>query len=212
MAITLVLADDHPIVLLGLQQLLALEPDFRVLAGCGDGEAALAAVRRHRPDVLLLDLQMPKKDGLAVLRELRESDLATRAVILTASLGAQEVLDAVRLGARGVVLKEMAPDLLVRCIRTVAAGGRWLERGAASQALEKLLRREAAASEAAALLTPRELEIVRLVAGGSRNKEIARALAIAEGTVKIHLHNIYQKLAVESRVALTLCAQEKGLL
>ncbi|HSA82248.1 MAG TPA: response regulator transcription factor [Geminicoccaceae bacterium] len=212
MSITLVLADDHPIVLAGLQQLLSLQRDFTVVATCGDGEEALAAVRRHQPDVLVLDLQMPKKDGLAVVRELRQMELAARVVILTASLGAKEVLEAVRLGARGVVLKEMAPDLLVRCIRTVAAGGQWLERGALTDAFDRLLKREAGERQAANLLTARELEIVRLVVGGSRNKVIARQLAITEGTVKIHLHNIYQKLEIDSRVALTLWAQDKGLL
>lgn len=208
MAITLVLADDHPIVLVGLQQLLALEPDFAVLAGCADGEAALDAVRRHRPDVLVLDLQMPGMNGLAVLRALHAERLPTRVVVLTASLGANDTLEAVRLGARGLVLKDMAPRLLVQCIRTVAAGGEWLE----AQALDQLVRREAAAKEAGSLLTPREREIVRLVAQGLPNKEIARKLAIAAGTVKIHLHNIYQKTGVDSRVALTLWAQEKGLL
>jgi DNA-binding NarL/FixJ family response regulator len=212
MPITLVLADDHPIVLAGLEQLLSLEPDFTVLATCGDGAAALAAVRHHRPDVLVLDLQMPGTNGLAVLRALRAEELPTKVALLTASLGADDVLEAIRLGARGVVLKDMAPHLLVRCIRTVATGGQWLEREAMAQTLDRLLAREAAAEHASALLTPRELAIVRLVAQGRRNKEIARQLAITEGTVKIHLHNIYQKLEVDSRVALTLWAQENGLL
>lgn len=212
MAISLVLADDHPIVLTGLEQLLTLERDFVVLARCSNGEQAVRAVRAHRPDILVLDLQMPKMDGLETLKELQGESLPTRAVILTASLGDHDVLEAVRLGARGVVLKGMAPDLLVQCIRTVHAGGKWLERGAVTQALDRLMAREAAGQAAARPLTPRELEIVRMVAKGLRNKEIARALAINEGTVKIHLHNIYQKLEVDSRIALTLWAQEKGLL
>jgi DNA-binding NarL/FixJ family response regulator len=212
MPVTLVLADDHPIVLAGLQQLLSLEPGFTILTTCGDGLAALAAVRRHRPDVLVLDLQMPRMDGLTVLRELRQTEVVTRTVVLTASLGAQEVLDAVRLGARGVVLKEMAPDLLVRCIRTVAGGGQWLERDAVARALDRLLEREVGARHAAELLTTRELDIARLVAQDMRNKEIARQLAITEGTVKIHLHNIYQKLDIDSRVALTLWARDHRLI
>jgi DNA-binding NarL/FixJ family response regulator len=212
MPITLVLADDHPIVLEGLQQLLALEPDFEVLARCGDGEAALAAVRRHRPDILVLDLQMPVKNGLAVLRELRGEELPTRVVVLTASLGADDVLEAVRLGAQGLVLKDMASHLLVQCIRAVVAGERWLERKTMSGALERLMAREDAATRAAGLLTARELAVVRLVAKGRRNKEIARELAITEGTVKIHLHNIYKKLGVDSRIALTLWAQANHLI
>ncbi len=212
MPITLVLADDHPIVLEGLQQLLSLELDFTVLAKCADGEAALAAVRRHRPDILVLDLQMPGTNGLAVLRALQSEALPTRVVVLTASLGADDALEAVRLGARGLVLKELAPHLLVQCIRKVAAGGEWLERGAISKAMDKLLRREAAVQAAAGLLTARELEIVRLVAKGRRNKEIARDLAITDGTVKVHLYHVYQKLGVDSRIALTLWAQDQHLI
>jgi DNA-binding NarL/FixJ family response regulator len=212
MPVTLVLADDHPVVLAGLEQLLSLEPGFTILATCGDGLAALAAVRRHRPDVLVLDLQMPRMDGLTVLRELRQTEIVTRTVVLTASLGAHEVLEAVRLGARGVLLKEMAPDLLVRCIRTVAGGGQWLERDSVARALDRLLKREVGARHAAELLTTRELDIARLVAQNMRNKEIARQLAITEGTVKIHLHNIYQKLDIDSRVALTLWARDHRLI
>jgi DNA-binding NarL/FixJ family response regulator len=204
MTIRLVLADDHPIVLEGLRQLLAAEAGFAVLAACADGEEALRAVREHRPDVLVLDLHMPKVDGLAVLRQLRAESLSTRVVILTASLADHNVLEAVRLGARGLVLKEMASELVVRCVRTVHAGGEWLERG--------LVRREAGAEEVARVLTPREIEIVRLVARGGRNKVIARELGITEGTVKIHLHNIYEKLGIESRTELALYAQRKSLI
>ncbi|MBW2472263.1 MAG: response regulator transcription factor, partial [Deltaproteobacteria bacterium] len=109
-------------------------------------------------------------------------------------------------------LKDTAPQLLVECIREVAAGREWLDRGSLTRALAGLMRREEGASQAAAVLSPRELEIVRLVAASLRNKEIARKLAITEGTVKIHLHNIYQKLEIDSRVALTLWAQGKGLI
>ncbi|HSA82251.1 MAG TPA: response regulator transcription factor [Geminicoccaceae bacterium] len=110
------------------------------------------------------------------------------------------------------MLKDMTPELLVQCVRTVHAGGRWLRGGVVTQALGKLTARQAAGREAADLLTPRELEVVSLIARGLRNKEIARELAISEGTVKIHLHNIYDKTGVDSRVALTLWAQEKGLI
>ncbi len=146
-----------------------------------------------------------------MLRDLRGERLPACVVILTASLGTHDILEAIRLGARGVMLKDMAPNLLVRCIRTVHAGGRWLEQGLAAEALNRLMEREASARQAADLLTPRELEIVRMVMRGLRNKEIARELGIAEGTAKIHLHNIYQKVDVDSRVSLMLYAQEKAL-
>ena len=107
--IRLVLADDHPIVLNGLESLFHLEPDFQVVARCVNGEETLAAVRQHRPDILILDIHMPRKDGLEVLRELDQDQLPTRVVLLAAALEEHEVLEALRLGARGMVLKELAP-------------------------------------------------------------------------------------------------------
>jgi DNA-binding NarL/FixJ family response regulator len=212
MPISLVLADDHPLVLDGLEQLCRLESDFALLARCEDGETALRAVRAHRPDVLVLDIRMPGKNGLAVLRELSHEKLPTRVVLLTANLGEDDVLEAMRLGVRGVVLKEMAPQLLVRCIRTVHQGGQWIEKRSFGKALDRMLRREAGAREVAAKLTPREVEVVCKVGLGQRNREIAEALNITEGTVKIHLHNIYEKLGLGSRLELSLYAREKGLI
>lgn len=211
MPITLVLADDHPLVLDGLDRLFALEPGFSVLARCLDGETTLQAVREHRPDILILDLKMPKKNGLAVLRELRREGIPTRAVILSAAVDNSEVCEAVRLGARGLILKEMAPQKLLQCISKVHAGEQWLERSSTGHAVEDMLRRENAAAESIRVLSAREHEIVQMVARGLRNKEIATNLSITEGTVKIHLHHIYEKLGVDGRVALTLYAQMTGI-
>ncbi len=209
--IRLVLADDHPIVLNGLAQLFRSEPDFEILALCPDGEQALQSVRLHRPDLLILDLKMPVKDGLAVLRELRVEKPAPQVILLTAALEDAEVLEAVRLGVDGVVLKETAPDVLLRAVRQVLAGGQWLERRAVGDALQRTLDRESEARGVTAVLTPRELEIARMVAGGLRNKEIGKRLHISEGTVKIHLHNIYDKLKVPGRLELAFYLQRKGL-
>ena len=211
MTIRLVLADDHPIVLDGLESLFRLEADFEVVARCVTGEESLTAVRRHRPDVLLLDIHMPSKDGLTVLRELQREKLPTKVVLLAAVLEEEEVLDALRLGVRGMLLKELAPQMVVRCVRKVYAGEQWIETHAFGRALQTLLQREAGEREAASLLTPREIEMVRMVARGLRNKELSERLAITEGTVKIHLHNIYKKVKVESRVELILYAQSKKL-
>jgi two-component system nitrate/nitrite response regulator NarL len=211
MSITLVLADDHPIVLDGLEQLFRLEPDFRVVARCRDGEETLRALRDHRPDVVVLDVRMPRRDGLEVLREIRGWDLPTRVVLLTAALDEDRLVEALRLGAGGVVLKEMAPNLLVEAVREVHAGGRWLDQRSMSLALGGLFDKEGAAREPAQALTPRELEIVRMVCRGLRNRAIAEQLCISEGTVKIHLHNIYQKTGVDGRLELTLYAQGRGL-
>jgi DNA-binding NarL/FixJ family response regulator len=211
MTIRLVLADDHPLVLNGVENLLRLEADFKIAARCKDGVEALEAVRRHRPDIAILDIRMPGKDGLAIAREILTKKLPTRVVLYTAELDEDQLLDAIRAGVQGIVLKEMPPKLLVQCVRKVHAGEQWLERRSTSLSLEKLLRREAGAREIASLLTPRETSMVRMVARGLRNKEIADKLCISEGTVKVHLHNIYEKLHVDSRLALLRYSQEKGL-
>ena len=211
MPIRLVLADDHPLILDALEQLFILERGFQVLAYCRDGAETLKAVYHYQPDVLILDIRMPGKDGLAVLREMKQEQCSTRVVLLAASLEEKELLEAVRLGVRGVVLKEMASHLLVQCVRKVHAGGHWVERHSVSRALETLLRHQDGARAVTGLLTPRELEIVRLAARGLRNRGIADTLSISEGTVKLHLHHIFKKLPIDSRLALTLYAQDKGL-
>ena len=209
--IRLILADDHPIVLDGLVQLFRVEPDFEVVARCRDGEEALREVRAHRPDVLVLDVRMPRLDGLEVLRKIRQEELGTRVVLLTAAVEEEQLVEALRLGVGGVVLKEMAPHLLLEAVREVHGGGSWLDKGSVSRIVTKLLHQDEGRKEAAQLLTPRELEIVRMVARGLRNRAIAEQLLISEGTVKIHLHNIYQKLAVDGRLELAVYAQAKGL-
>jgi two-component system, NarL family, nitrate/nitrite response regulator NarL len=209
--IRLILADDHPIVLDGLVQLFRVEPDFEVVARCRDGEEALREVRAQRPDVLVLDVRMPRLDGLEVLRTVRREELDTRVVLLTAAVEEEQLVEALRLGVGGVVLKEMAPHLLLEAVREVHAGGSWLDKGSVSRIVTKLLHQDEERKEAAQLLTPRELEIVRMVARGLRNRAIAEQLLISEGTVKIHLHNIYQKLAVDGRLELAVYAQAKGL-
>jgi DNA-binding NarL/FixJ family response regulator len=211
MSITLVLADDHPLILNGLENLFRLEKDFRILARCFDGEQTLKALRKYKPDVLILDIRMPGMTGLEVLQAMSNEKLTTRIVLLTAALDEEELAEAIRFGVRGLVLKELAPKLLVECVREVHAGGLWLEKNTVTAVLQKLLRRESGKQEAAQMLTSREIEIVRYVAGGLRNIEIAQRLFIAEGTVKMHLHNIYQKLNVDSRTKLTRYAQEKHL-
>lgn len=211
MPIRLVLADDHPLVLKGLELLFSTQPDFTVLAYCVSGEQALQAVRQHQPDILVLDLRIPDKDGLTVLWELRQENHPVKAVILTASLAEEDLLEAMRLGVRGVVLKEMAPQLLIQCLRKVHAGEQWLEKRSCGRALDRMLQREAGMQQITHLLTPKEIDLVRLVAKGLDNRQVADALHINEGTVKVHLHHIYEKLGVRNRVELTLYVQQKGL-
>ena len=213
MTVNLVLCDDHPIVLAGLDGLFRLEQDFQVLARCINGEEALGAVRQHNPDILVLDLHIPGPggDGLEILRVLRHEKLPTKAVMLAGALEEDEIVEALRLGVRGVVLKELAPQLLVECIRKVYAGEQWLDKQLSNLALDALLRRETAGRARSSVLSPRETEIVRMVAGGLGNRELAERLGVSEGTVKIHLHNIYKKLKVHSRLELVLHAQANKL-
>lgn len=209
-AIRLVLADDHPIVLAGLTRLLSLEPDLHIQASAINGVEALRLVRELLPDVLVLDLRMPIKDGLAVLREITRSKISTYVVVLTATDEA-EVAEAIELGARGVVLKDMAPQLLVRCIREVAAGRRWIDRASATQTMNRVLKREAVAKMLAKTLTSRELEVARMVGKGMHNKVVAARLSITEGTAKVHLHHVYEKLRVDGRLGLIRYLQSHGL-
>jgi len=211
MPIDVVVADDHPIVLDGLEQLFRLEPDLRVVARCRDGRQALDDTRRLRPDVLVLDVAMPLLNGLDVLRVLRDENLPTRTVLLTAALEDEQLLEAIQLGAQGVVLKEMAPHLLIEAVREVHAGRQWFEKGLGGRALRRLLQREPTQPDTGALLTKREVEIVRMVARGLRNKAIADQLFISEGTVKVHVHNIYEKLGVDGRAALIVFARSRGI-
>jgi DNA-binding NarL/FixJ family response regulator len=211
MPIRLVLADDHHLILDGLENLFRTEADFQVLARCTTGEETLKAVRQHGPDILVLDIRMPGKDGLTIAREIQSEGLPTRIVLLTAELDEDQLLEAVRLGVRGIVLKEMAPQLLVQCIRKVHNGGQWLERNSTNLALEKMLKRAAGNREMASLLTAREIDIIRMIVEGLRNKEIADRLFIGEGTVKVHLHHIYEKLGIDGRLALLRFAHDKGL-
>jgi two-component system NarL family response regulator/two-component system nitrate/nitrite response regulator NarL len=207
-SIRLVLVDDHPLVLNGLAQLLASDPEFEVLAMCGTAAEGFQAVQSLDPDVLLLDLQLPDEHGLALLRRLDPSR-PPAVVVLTASQDERELLDAARLGARGIVLKAMAPRVLEDCIRTVHSGGQQLVVENADLGV-RLAERRAIEQELLTLLTPRELEIVQLVALRLDNQEIASRLAISVGTVKIHLHHIYGKLRLEGRHDLQNYLRSRG--
>jgi DNA-binding NarL/FixJ family response regulator len=209
--IRLVIADDHALVLKGLQALFATEPGLAVVAACATGEQTIRAVRQLHPDVLVLDLRMRSLDGLAVLKILNAQSIRPRTVLLAAEIDDDQTLEAVRLGVAAVVLKEMAPHLLIECIRKVHAGERWVERQSVGRALEGMLRREAGLRDLRQALTNRELDTVRMIVLGLRNAEIARRLSVSEGTVKSHLHHIYEKLGVKGRMSLLLLAQQKGL-
>lgn len=212
MTIRIVISDDHPLVLKGMEDLFRLEKDFELAARCANGAETLAAVRRHRPDIVILDIRFPGEDGLAITRKLLAEKLPARVILYTAEINEDQLMEAITMGVKGIVLKVMDPRFLVQCVRKVHAGGQWIERRAARLSLEKLLMREAGAREIASLITPREIAILKMVAQGLRNRQVGEKLFISEGTVKVHMHNIYEKLKVNSRVALLHYVREKGLI
>jgi DNA-binding NarL/FixJ family response regulator len=212
MAIRVVLVDDHPIVLQGLQQLFERQPDFNVVAACPGAEAALEAVREHRPDVLILDLRMPGRSGLDLLRAMNDEKLDCYSVLLTATIRDDEVVEATKLGVTGLVLKESSPDTLLKCVRRVNRGERWIDQETITRAFQSVVGREEAAREVSKTLTPREIEIVKMMAEGLRNRAIGDRLGISEGTVKVHLHNVYEKLGLDGRLELVLYATQKGVI
>lgn len=205
--IELLIADSQPIVLDAVTRVFD-QPGFSVIAGCGTCDETIAILRQHPPDVLIFDLDVPP-DGLSLVRDVNRHHPTTRAVLFTAGASDGRVQDALDLGVRGVILKEMPPEALVQCVRKVHAGEQWLAAGSRRLA-ERGRQRDSDSHRRRAGLTVRETDIVKLVARGLGNKEIAKRLEVKEGTLKIHLHNIYRKLNVESRLALTLHVQGKG--
>ena len=212
MATRLVIVDDHPVVLQGLQDMFAPHKDIATVACCSSGSKALDAVDRLAPDVLVLDLKMSGLTGLDVLRRLRDTRASCRTVVLTAAATDEELAEALDLGAAGFVLKDAPTASVIEGVRQVAQYRFWLDRETLARAQVAGRRRRQAAAAAETTLTPRELEVIQLVADGHRNKAIAAQLGMAEGTVKVHLHNIYDKLGVKGRLEMVLAAQNKSLI
>jgi two-component system, NarL family, nitrate/nitrite response regulator NarL len=216
--IRVVLADDHPIVRDGLRKLLTLEEDIEVVGEASDGREVVQVVQETRPDVLILDLRMPYMDGLATLQALQQLERKVRVIVLTASEDKNEFVQAMKLGCSGIVLKQTAPELIVKSIRKVNSGEIWLD----SHTTAAVMRQFASPSEMMngsgpgkgrerSPLSQREREIVSLVAQGYKNREMAEKMFISEQTVKNHLHNIFDKLGVSDRLELALYAIHKGL-
>jgi two-component system nitrate/nitrite response regulator NarL len=203
---SIVLADDHPVVLHGVAGILKLHPDLEVVATCSDGAAAAQAIRNFAPDLAVLDLGMPGLNGLAVLSGITADGYGTKVVFLTASVTDDQIAAAMAGGAKGIVLKDAAPASLLHCIREVLAGQRWFPADLVAAALEREAGHQLERARLIHQLTAREQQVVLLVSDAISNKEIARRLDLTEGTVKVHLHNIYEKLGVSNRTALTVLA------
>lgn len=215
-AIRVLIADDHPILREGLRRLLEDDGGFEVVGQASDGREAVRLAREVQPDVLLLDLAMPRTSGLDALRELSGSGPGPRVLLLTVAIDDAQVMEALELGARGVVLKEAATELLFKAIRSVVAGQYWVGRDIVTDIVRHLRERASAAARRrlaspAQRLTSREREIVAMVADGSSNRELASRLGLAEDTVKHHVSNIFDKLGVSNRTELAAYAASHGL-
>ncbi len=215
--IRILIADDHPIVRDGLRKLLSLEDDFEVIGEAADGREVLDRVQEMDPDVLLLDLRMPNLDGLSTLQALTQLNKRTKVIVLTASEDKNEFVQAMKLGCSGIVLKQTAPELIVKSIRKVYGGEIWLDSHTTAAVMRQfaapgdLMPSSSGKTRERSPLSQREREIVQLVAQGYKNKEMAEKMFISEQTVKNHLHNIFDKLGVSDRLELALYAIHKGL-
>jgi two-component system NarL family response regulator len=196
------LVDDHALLRTGVANIINQEPDLRVVAEAGDGIEAVEAWERHRPDLTLLDLRMPRMEGVAVVRAIRQRDPGARVIVLTTYDTDDEISGALKAGAKAYVLKDIAAEALINCIRDVLAGKTYLAPAAAAKLAEGVTRVQ---------LTPREMATLKLLADGKANKEIASALDISERTVKTHLAHLFEKLGATSRTEAVKIATRRGL-
>jgi two-component system nitrate/nitrite response regulator NarL len=203
---TVLIADDHPLMLSGIEAVLRGSA-YQVVAKVGDGVAALEAVDAHDPEILILDVRMPGQSGIEVLRLLRSQGDRRPVVLLTASLDDESLMEGIELEANGIVLKEGAETLILSCLDKIQQGEKWMDRSILQRALDISRHGGASAQSPIAKLAPRERLITQLVSRGLRNKEIAHELGMTEGTVKIYLHRIYEKLGIENRVELAMLSR-----
>ncbi|MTV36652.1 response regulator [Duganella radicis] len=201
--ISILIADDHPLILAGLSALLGTLPEFRLVAQAGDGVQAVELYRQHRPDVVIMDLSMPRLNGVGAIEQIRAEDASASIVILTTYQGDEDVYRGLRAGAKAYLLKDAASGQLLDCLRTVASGQQYLPPEVANKLAERM---------AGSQLSRRELDILAHLASGKSNKMIARSADIEVGTVKFHVNNILAKLNVASRTEAATVAARRGLL
>ena len=194
--------DDHALLRTGVANIINLEPELEVVAEAANGADAIEAFRQHRPDVVLMDLRMPGMEGVEAVTRIREIDPHARVVVLTTYDADEDIARALQAGAKAYILKDIAAEALVSCIRDVLVGKTYLAPAAAAKLAERVTQVQ---------LTPRELSALRLLANGHSNKEIATALQISERTVKTHLGHLFEKLGVTSRTEAVRVGTRRGL-
>ncbi len=213
--IRVLLCDDQALFRDGLRMLLSMQPDLEIVGEAENGDAAVQAASRLRPDVLLMDLRMPGMSGIEATRRVRSTSPQTKVIVLTTFREDEEIFEALRAGACGYLLKDIPADQLADAIRTVDQGGSYLEPGVASRLVEEFSRLSGMPDQRSILDTHqfsvRELDVLRQVSRGRTNKEIATALHISEGTVKNHLTSIFSRLMVQDRTQAALKARELGI-
>ncbi|MET0245667.1 MAG: response regulator transcription factor [Sphingomonas sp.] len=204
----MLVAEDDPLTLAGIEILLD-KTNFEIVAKVNSGAAALEILASARPDMLILDNSMPERTGLDVLRTLRNRGDNRPVILLTGSLNDLITKEAMQLGVNGIVIKSTAPRDLLVCLETVAQGRRWLDQEVMQRAMDLAMSPDLSTDPLEGL-SSRERAVAALVQRGLRNKEIADELGLTEGTVKVHLHKVFDKLGVRSRTDLILLAQERG--
>lgn len=208
--IRVVVADDHPVVRFGVRNMLEHDPAFQIVGEAGDGDEAITQTLELEPDVLLLDVQMPRLPGLEAMRAIMDRSPRVKIIILTSTVSTQQVIEALQIGARGIVLKDSVASDLTTAMRAVLSGDYWIGGERVMNlvaALNNLMKQAAAAPERKTYgLTPRELDVVMCIVEGCSNKDVARQFAISEETVKRHLSNIFDKTGVSTRLELALFA------
>lgn len=209
-AARVVIADQQPLMLEGLAQVLRSFPTAAV-ERCTTGAELFTAILAHEPDLAITDIRLSPPDGLTVLREVRRRGLQIPFMVVSGGLCDSEVLEGIQLGIRGLVQKDAPIDDIERCVRTVLGGGTCLDQVLVGRAMEALQTRETALREMSELLTGREMQVLQMMVGGARTRDVAGRLAVSEGTLKVHLHHIYQKLNVTGRDGLIAFARAKGL-
>lgn len=209
----LVIADDEPLIRAGLRLVLDLDPDLTIVAEAGDGAEALALVRSHRPDLALLDVRMPRLDGIEVIRRVMADPRlsTTRALVLTTFADDELLISAVRAGAGGYLLKSMAPSDIRTAVRAAAQGQTAVAPELVARLLQEHAQRHRPPAPELGRLTERETQVLREVAAGHSNAEIARTLYVGEGTVKTHVASVLRKLGLRDRTQAAVAAYELGL-
>lgn len=201
--IRIILADDHPSLRDGLASILTSQPDLSVVAEAGTGREAVAQFKQHKPDVLIVDLRMPEGDGIQTIKELVAHDPTAIILVLTTYDNEEDIFSALESGARGYILKDTTREEIIEAVRQVHAGNRYLPSAVAARLADRMIRPS---------LTPRELDVLRLVSRGRTNKEMAVAMFISEETVKSHMKGLFQKLGVHDRAEAVGIALQRGLL